>query len=136
MTVSELERDVLSLRTWLTRTVLPTAVVLAVVLALLAAGGGGEARLGTQSPLDHKAVIVGFFALYYVLVRGGHLVMVRSLHAELKKKYPDAYAERLAELPSLRGRNAGFALARLKRGMIDDGVVPNANRLDEPPNTR
>lgn len=130
MTVLELERDVLSFRTWLTRTVLPTAVVVAAVLAWLGAGGGGEAASGAQSPLDHKAVIVGFFGLYYVLVRGGHLVMVRSLHSELKRKYPEAYAERLAALPSLKGRNAGFALARLKRGMIDDGVIAHQPSRD------
>ena len=121
MTPRQLERDVLSLRCWLRRTVLPTALVL--LVALLVLRGVSD----TRSWLDHRAVIVGFFAVYFVLVRGGHLLMVRSLHAELMRKYPEPYAERLAKLPNLRGRNAGFALARLKRGMIDDGVISNPN---------
>ena len=123
MTVRDIERDILSLRTWCLRTVLPTALVLVAILLMLRTRGEGQA-------LNHWAVIVGFFALYYVLVRGGHLLMIRSLHSELKSKYPRTYSEKLAALPSLRGRNAGFALARLKREMIDEGVIPNPNRLD------
>ena len=122
MTPSELERDVLSLRCWLRRTVLPTALVLLVALLVL------RGVSTTESWLNHRAVIVGFFAAYFVLVRGGHLLMVRSLHAELLRKYPEPYTERLAKLPDLRGRNAGFALARLKRGLIDDGVISNPNK--------
>ena len=121
MTIGELERDVLSLRCWVRRVVLPTSLVLLALLVLMSARG-----LETKA-LDHISALVGFFALYFVLVRGGHLVMIRSLHAELKRKYPDDYAERLSSLPSLRGRNAGFALARIKRDMIHAGVIPNPN---------
>lgn len=122
MTFREIERDVLSLRCWLRRSVLPTALVLIGVLI-----GLSLAATDTKA-LDHASVIVGFFALYFVLVRGGHLIMIRSLHSELKTKYEDAYRERLATVPDLRGRNAGFALARIKRDMIDAGVIPNPNK--------
>lgn len=123
MTVSDVEREVLSLRCWLRRSVLPASLLLLAALAWVGLDGSSQAR-------DHKAVIFGFAALYFVLLRGGHILMIRSLHAELKRGYPDAYAERLARLPTLRRRNAGFVLARIKRDMIDAGVIPNPNRVD------
>lgn len=126
MTVSELERDVLSLGCWVRRTILPTALVLLVVLVIL------KSTADTQRALNHSAVLVGFFAIHFILVRGGHILMIRSLHSELKRAYPEPYAERLARLPNLRGRNAGFALARLKRRMIDDGVIGNPNASTKP----
>jgi len=125
MTMREIERDVLSLRCWLRRTVLPTALFLMVALLAM------QAVAESETILNHRALIVGFFAIYFVLVRGGHMIMVRSLHTELKRKYPEPYAERLARLPDLRGRNAGFALARLKRRMIDDGVISASTRKQD-----
>ena len=126
MTFTELERDVLSFRCWLRRSVLPTGLALLAVLIVLALVSDGDGRA-----LDHRAVIVGFFALYLVLIRGGHLVMIRSLHAELKRLCAEPYAARLAKLPSLKGRNAGFALARIKRNLIDEGVIPNPNKVPD-----
>ena len=121
MTFRELERDVLSVHVWLRRTVLPTALVLVGVLLILRRSTSNVAEL------DHLSMFVSLMALWFVLVRGGHLLMVRSLHQEMKLKFEEAYAERLAKLPSLRRRNAGFALARIKRSLIDDGIMPNAN---------
>ena len=71
--------------------------------------------------LNHKAVIVGFFVFYFILVRGGHLIMIRSMHFEMKRKYEEAYRERLAYLPigQMKRRNIGFTLARIKRELID-----------------
>jgi len=115
MTPELLERDWLSLRYWLQRCVLPCAVFLLAVLGLF--------RLidADISNLNHNAVIVGFFALYFVLVRGGHIIMMRSLHFELKRKYEEAYREKLAYVPigQIKRRNIGFTLARIKRELID-----------------
>ena len=74
-----------------------------------------------MSNLNHNAVIVGFFVLYFILVRGGHIIMIRSLHFELKRKYEEAYREKLAYVPlgQIKRRNIGFTLARIKRELID-----------------
>ena len=115
MTPELLERDWLSLRYWLTRCVLPSAIFLLAILGLF--------RLidADISNLNHNAVIVGFFALYFVLVRGGHIIMIRSLHFELKRKYEEAYREKLAYVPigQIKRRNIGFTLARIKRDIIN-----------------
>lgn len=115
MTPELLERDWLSLRYWLQKCVLPSALVLLLVLGLFR-------LIGYEvSYLNHSAVIVGFFALYFVLIRGGHIIMIRSLHFELKRKYEDAYREKLAYVPKgqIKRRNIGFTLARIKRELID-----------------
>ena len=115
MTPEILERDWLSLRYWLQRCVLPSAIFLIVVL-------GGLRLIDPEAvSLNHKAVIVGFFVFYFILVRGGHLIMIRSLHFELKRKYEDSYRERLAYVPigQIKRRNIGFTLARIKREIID-----------------
>lgn len=115
MTPSELERGFLSLRCWLQRIVLPSAAVLAVTLLIF----GRITR--DDHILDHNAVIVGFFIFYFVLVRGGHLIMIRSMHKDMLKKYEEPYKARLAAiaLKSFRRRNLGFTLARIKRELID-----------------
>jgi len=115
MTPELLERDWLSLRYWLTRCVLPCAVFLFGILCLF--------RLidSDTSNLNHNAVIVGFFALYFILIRGGHIIMMRSLHFELKRKYEEGYREKLAYVPigQIKRRNIGFTLARIKRELMD-----------------
>jgi len=87
------------------------------VLALL------SFRFITQDPstLNHNAVIVGFFTIYFVLIRGGHLLMIRALHSELKSKYKEKYAQRLASVPQdkMRSHNLGFTLTRIKRELLD-----------------
>jgi len=114
MTPELLERDWLSLRYWLQRCVLPSAIFLLGILGLF--------RLidADMSNLNHNAVIVGFFALYFVLIRGGHIIMIRSLHFELKRKYEDGYREKLAYVPigQIKRRNIGFTLARIKREIL------------------
>jgi len=122
MTPELLERDWLSLRYWLQRCVLPCAVFLLVILGLF--------RLidADITNLNHNAVIVGFFALYFVLIRGGHIIMIRSLHFELKRKYEDSYREKLAYVPigQIKRRNIGFTLARIKRELIDMKIPPKS----------
>ena len=122
MTPELLERDWLSLRYWLTRCVLPSMMFLLGALILL--------RMidADMSNLNHNAVIVGFFVFYFVLVRGGHIIMMRSLHFELKRKYEDHYREKLAYVPigQIKRRNIGFTLARIKRELIDMKVPPKA----------
>jgi len=120
MTPELLERDWLSLRFWLLRSVLPSAIVLLVSLVLI------RILDPNALSLNHKAVIVGFFAVYFILVRGGHLIMIRSMHFEMKRKYEDAYRERLAYLPigQMKRRNIGFTLARIKRELIDMKIPP------------
>jgi len=111
MTPEALEKDWLSLRYWLMACVLPTAMFLLVVLGIL------KAASDTAHELDHKAVIAAFFALYFILVRGGHIVMMRSLHKELLAKYEGPYRDCLAPLdPAMMKKcNIGFTLARMKR---------------------
>lgn len=104
----------LSLRCWLVRTVLPAAASLIAILALL------RAVAPSETTLDHTSVMVGFAALYFILFRGGHMLMIRSLHVEMMKKHPDAYREKLARMTEkdLRRSNLGFTLARLKRDIL------------------
>ena len=95
--------------------VLPSALTLCMTLFLF--------KLVTRDPsiLNHNAVIVGFFIFYFVLIRGGHLIMIRSLHKELKTKYAEAYIGKLAALPpKFRKRNLGFTLASMKRDLINE----------------
>lgn len=115
MTPTELEVRYLSLRCWLQRIVFPSAVVLAGILFIF------KRITRDDQMLDHNAVIVGFFILYFVLVRGGHLIMIRSMHKDLLKKYEKPYTARLAAIPlkSFRRRNLGFTLAKMKREFID-----------------
>lgn len=116
MSPDALERDWLSLRAWLHSCVLPSAVVLLVILLAL------KVMDNTARELDHKAVIVGFFTIYFILVRGGHIVMMRSLHKDLLKKHEARYGEILAQLnpATMKRRNIGFTLARIKRQLIDE----------------
>lgn len=120
MTPELLERDWLSLRYWLQWCVLPSALALIIVLGLIRLIGS------EASYLNHSSVIVGFFAVYFVLVRGGHLIMIRSMHFDLKRRYEEAYRERLAYLPigQMKQRNIGFTLARIKRELIEMQAGP------------
>ena len=115
MTAFELENRWLSLQYWLRTTVLPVAILLLGFLLILK-------RIITQPQyLDQSAALIAFFSLYFVLIRGGHLVMIRSMHFDLKTKYGERYEKRLARLPSnLRQVNLGFSLARIKRELIDN----------------
>lgn len=116
MTPFELERGFLSLRCWLQRVVLPCAAILAFTLLLF-----GWITKDSKT-LDHNAVIIGFFILYFVLVRGGHLIMIRSMHKDMLKKYEEPYTARLAAMPKkgFRRRNLGFTLAKIKRDLITE----------------
>jgi len=104
----------LSLRCWLVRSVAPSALALLAMLALLHAVSPSDVTL------DHTAVMVGFAALYFILFRGGHLLMIRSLHVEMMKKHPDAYRTKLEAMSegALRRSNLGFTLARVKRDIL------------------
>ena len=65
-------------------------------------------------------MIIGFVTSYFVLIRGGHLVMIRSMHFDLKKQFGQKYEARLAELPKhAKRQNIGFSLARIKRDLIN-----------------
>lgn len=114
MTVFEIETRMLSFKSWILGCVLPSAVTLCVTLFLF--------KRVTHDPsiLNHNAVIVGFFILYFVLIRGGHLLMIRSLHNELKTQYAEAYVRKLAGLPQFKKRSLGFTLARIKRDLINE----------------
>lgn len=115
MTPELIERDWLSLRYWLQRCVLPSAIVLVMILYLL--------RVMSSDPedLNQSALIVGFFTLYFICVRGGHIVMIRSLHFDLMKKHETLYREKLAHFSHAKmgRRNIGFMLARIKRDIIN-----------------
>lgn len=104
----------LSLHSWCLRTVLPAALSLIAMLALLRSFGPSE------TTLDHTAVMVGFAAIYFILFRGGHMLMIRSLHKEMMKKHEDAYRDKLGRMTKkeLRRSNIGFTLARVKRDIL------------------
>lgn len=106
----------LSLRVWLLRTVLPSALSLVLVLLLLQSIGPDS------KTLDHTAVMVGFAALYFTLFRGGHILMIRSLHFDMLRRHPEAYREKLLAFAdtNLKRRNLGFTLARIKRDILID----------------
>lgn len=125
MTPELLRRDWLSLRYWLTRCVLPSAAILVGVLLLF------RGLTDNAADLNQNALIVGFFSLYFVFVRGGHLLMVRSLHAELLRKYPEGYAEKLGYIPrgQIKRRNVGFTLARIKRELMLEEQKKKSKRL-------
>jgi len=113
MTPEQIEYHYLSLRVWLLRVVGPAAAVL--ITALLLCQG-----LLRPERRDHIAVLIGFAALYYVLIRGGHIVMIRSLHRDLLRRYETEYRERLLGLTGRKiRRNIGFTLTRIKRDILD-----------------
>ena len=115
MTPELIERDWLSLRYWLQRCVLPAAVVLTFILLIML-------RISSDAKdLNQSALIVGFFTLYFIVVRAGHLVMIRSLHFEMLRKHESLYREKLAgwSEDNMSRRNIGFMLARIKREIIN-----------------
>jgi len=124
MTPEALIANHLSLRVWLQRIVLPTMIVLLVLLyAFSAISDAPRFR-------DHNATIVGFFAFYFVLVRGGHMIMIRSLHQDLMKTHQDAYRYELAAVDPIlfRRKSIGFTLAQIKRRILEDARRPNGKR--------
>lgn len=113
MTPEHIEHHYLSLRVWVMRIVAPTAC--AVLIILFLCRGLDDIVLR-----DHTAVLVAFAALYYCLLRGGHMIMIRSLHIDLLKKHETAYREKLSALsPDHMRRNIGFTLSRIKRDILD-----------------
>ncbi len=125
MTPELLERDWLSLKFWAQKCVLPSAIALLVILGLF--------YLVSDNPkdLNHNAVIVGFFTLYFILVRGGHLLMIRSLHKELLRKYQEGYRHKLGYIPQgqIKRRNIGFTLARIKRELMMEELEKKSKPL-------
>lgn len=79
---------------------------------------------------DHNATIVGFFAFYFVLVRGGHMIMIRSLNKDLMRKHEAAYRYELAAVDPVvfRRKSIGFTLAQIKRRILEDAQRPNGER--------
>lgn len=115
MTPELIERDWLSLRYWLRRCVLPSCVILVIILLLL------RWMSDDREALNHSAIIVGFFTLYFILVRGGHIIMMRSLHFDLIRNHEALYREKLraVSLDNMSRRNIGFLLAGIKREIIN-----------------
>jgi len=115
MTPELLEQDWLSLRYWLRCCVLPASVILVIVLLAL------RWISPNSKELNHSALIVGFFTLYFIVVRAGHIIMIRSMHFDMKREHETLYREKLAALPQtqMRRRNIGFTLARIKRDIIN-----------------
>ena len=124
MTPEFLIANFLCLRVWLQRIVLPTMLALLVFLYLFS--------VISEAPRfrDHNATIVGFFAFYFVLVRGGHMIMIRSLHKGLMQKHEAAYRYELAAVDPIlfRMRSIGFTLAQIKRRILEDASRPNGER--------
>ena len=120
MTPESLVRHHLSMRHLFVRIVLPTMVVLLLGLYLFSLISNAERFR------DHNATIIGFFAFYYVLIRGGHIIMIRSLHKELMSKYEPAYRLELSKmsLALIKRKKIGFALAQIKRRILDSAEAP------------
>ncbi len=124
MTPETLVRNHLCLRIWLQRIALPTMMVLiALLYAFSAISDAPRFR-------DHNATIVGFFAFYFVLVRGGHMLMIRSMHKDMMRKYEAPYRYELAAVDPVlfRKRTLGFTLAQIKRRILEDANRPNGER--------
>jgi len=124
MTPEMLIANHLCLRVWLQRIVFPTMLVLLVFLFLFA--------VISDAPRfrDHNATIVGFFAFYFVLIRGGHMIMIRSLNKDLMRKHEVAYRYELAAVDPVvfRRKSIGFTLAQIKRRILEDAQRPNGER--------
>ena len=78
---------------------------------------------------DNNATIVGFFAFYYVLVRGGHIIMIRSLHKDLMRNHAEAYLVELAAVDPVvfRKKTIGGTLAQIKRRIVEQ-AKPNSRK--------
>ena len=124
MTPDSFTETYLSLRVWLQRIVLPTMLCLLVYLYMVSAFSD------TPRFRDHSAVLIGFSAFYFVLIRGGHMVMIRSLHHDLMKKHEEAYRYELAAIDPIlfRRRSIGFTLAQIKRRIYEDANRPHGQR--------
>lgn len=124
MTPETLIAKHLCLRVWLQRIVLPTMVVLLVCLYVF------SSLSDAPRFRDNNATIVGFFAFYFVIVRGGHIIMIRSLHNDLMKSYQAAYRYELAAVDPVlfRRKSIGFTLAQIKRRILEDARRPNGQR--------
>jgi len=124
MTPESLIENYLCLRVWLQRIVLPTMLALLLFLYMFS--------IISEVPRfrDHNATIVGFFAFYFVLVRGGHMIMIRSLHKDLMRKHEAAYRYELAAVAPIlfRMRSIGFTLAQIKRRILEDARRPHGER--------
>ena len=119
MTFDRLEMDYLSLRAWARGSILPCLICLVIALLLI------RLFVISEQVLNQGGLILAFFAVYFILIRGGHILMIRSLHFDLKRRFEVTYAEHLAYLPhSLRGYNIGFTLARIKRELV--GIKPQS----------
>lgn len=109
MTVEKLEQYYLTPHYWLRRFVLPTGLLLIAVLVLY------KWLLSDSTGLNEVAALAGFFAFYFLAVRGGHIYMIRTMHNQLKSDYKARYPESLKSLPEqMKIRQIGFALARIK----------------------
>lgn len=124
MTPETLIANHLSLRYWLQRIVLPTMLILLVLLFVF------SALSEVPRFRDNNAAIVGFFSFYFVLIRGGHMIMIRSLHKDMMRKYEEAYRYELAAVDPVlfRRKSIGFTLAQIKRRILEDAQRPNGKR--------
>lgn len=124
MTAETLARNHLSLRYWGQKIILPSMLVLLVLLLIF------STLSETERFRDHSATIIGFFVFYFVIIRGGHILMIRSLHMELLTKHEDAYRYELAAMDPIvfKRKSLGFTLAQIKRRILEDARRPNGQR--------
>lgn len=109
MSVDRLERYYLTWSYWARVYLLPAALLLICILLIAKFTANGH------SEQDEVAVIAGFFTVYFVAIRGGHIYMIRTMHNQLKQDYAGIYPKRLQSLPeTMKMRQIGFALARIK----------------------
>lgn len=124
MTPESLIEKHLCLRVWLQRIVFPTMLILLILLFVLASISDAPRFR------DYYAAMIGFFAFYFVLVRGGHMIMIRSLNKDLMLRHEAAYRIELAAVDPIlfRRRSIGFTLAQIKRRVLEDARKPNGER--------
>jgi len=67
----------------------------------------------------HRLVLVGFFSVYFLIIRTGLHIMSYNLHDELKKEFQSKYAEQLSQHHDFGflGLKLGATLARIKRDL-------------------
>ena len=126
MTPETLVENHLSLRVWLQRSVLPAMLCLLVFLYMFSILSN-EPRFR-----NHSAAIISFFAVYFILIRGGHMIMIRSLHKDLMQKHEAAYRYELSAVDPIlfRRKSLGFTLAQIKRRILEDAKRPRGERPD------
>lgn len=90
--------------------ILPWFLISVLCYGIGSFGDGGQKEI-------HRLVLVGFFSIYFLIIRSGLHIMSYNLHDELKRDFGDKYADLLAVHQDFGflGLKIGATLARMKK---------------------